>query len=108
MLLMAKRAEKAEQDPTKPGSVGILIGARDRLKAYCETRHGMTFQDVLTAIVEWFVEQPPLVQSVVLKESHLLPRAYAEALRALADRIEREDNGGGPTRPERPGPTPKR
>lgn len=111
MIAMGKPKDKSELDPTKVGSVGLLIGARNRLKEYCDARHGMTLQDVFTSIVEWFVEQPPLVQSVVLRESHLLPRAYADALRAMADQIEKGEGGSsgpGPTRPERPGPTPKK
>jgi hypothetical protein len=97
---MAKSRKSGDEKPGKlpdeMTSVGLTVGTRDRLAAYCERRLNMTFKDVLAAVVNWFLNQPPAVQGVVLGEAENMPAAYAAALRQLADDIER---GSGPTRP---------
>jgi len=93
MIAMAKNGADRAKDAGEPTSVGITIGARDALSAYCDTRHGMTLRDVLTSVVTWFVRQPTVVKQVVLGETGEEPevrKAYAAALRRLAEDVERK------------------
>lgn len=74
MLDMAQAREIAgerrngRKAPDEVTSVGIRVGARDRLEEYCASRHGMTMKDVLTSLVNWFCDQPESGQKAVLGE----------------------------------------
>jgi hypothetical protein len=91
MVAMEKQTESAKP-ATESTSAGILVGARDALADYCTKRHNMGFKDVLTQIVYWFVGTDPVVQRVVLGEvDGKVKKAYAEALRKMADELEAGD-----------------
>lgn len=87
MLIMAKRKAAPPKSPGEMTSVGMTVGARDKLTAFCVENQGMNFKDVLTTIAEWFVVQPTLVQSVVLGHARVVPEGYAQALEAMAAEV---------------------
>ena len=93
VFLMGKRADVAEPEYT---TVGLTVGARDKLAVFCRGRHGANVREVATALVEWFIRQKEPVQTAILASTDEgMEGAYAAMLRQLADELIARDVGIG-------------
>lgn len=70
-------------------NIGVPPEALAKLKAFCDKKM-VKQRVVLSRLMTWFVNAPPVVQSVVTGTmDEGMEYAYAAALRALADQIEK-------------------
>jgi hypothetical protein len=89
---LAKVKNVAEMTKTAAGKqsfpVQLRMGTGERFDALIQRRHKSKI-DTCSAVIEWFMAQPQLVQTVVLGEvDEGMETDYAHALRRLADSID--------------------
>jgi hypothetical protein len=74
----------------KPTTVNLNLSgsAMADLRDYCR-RTSRTQRDVLSRILTWFVQQRPPIQRVVMGDTEDMAREHAQALRNIADVVER-------------------
>lgn len=79
--------------PKQTLNLGVTPETREKLRAFCEAG-GRVQQAVAARLIGWFVDQPPVVQRVVLGEVGGLEEEHAAALEALAAQVRKRKPAG--------------